>query len=316
LGAGPPAVKVVQDPTVEWISDRWVTEAPDSDALVFSVLSVPLDYAVSSRPGTRFGPGAIVAALNGLTLYCTDKRVPLTGVWFRDEGEVDVVHDLASTYRGIADAVAAIPAGTRPIVLGGDHSISDPIFRGLRRRHPDRRFGIVVFDAHFDSRTPVPGKEHSGHWMETIADVVDYGKVAQLGINASIYSETYMRRAEERGILVRTPYDIRSQGWRRTIEEAVEHTAGGTDGVYVSVDVDVFDQAFAPGTSVPNPCGLLPHEVLDAVFEVSRSAEVVCIDVNEVSPPLDRLDSTAHVAAHVILNHVAGVVARRSASPR
>lgn len=302
-------MKVVHDPTVEWVSDRWVTEAPEPDALLFSVLSVPLDYAVSSRPGTRFGPGAIIAALNGLTLYCTDKRVSLSGVWFRDEGEVDVVHDLATTYRSIADAVAGIPTGARPVVLGGDHSISDPIVRGLRRRQPDRRFGIVVFDAHFDSRTPIPGKEHSGHWMETIGDVVDYRKVAQLGISASIYSERYMRRAEERGILVRTPYDIRRQGWGRTIEEAVRHTAGGTDGIYISVDVDVFDQAFAPGTSVPNPCGLLPHEVLDAVFEVSRSAEVIGIDVNEVSPPLDRLDSTAQLAAHAVLNHVAGVAA-------
>jgi agmatinase len=297
-------VRVVQDPTVEWISDSW----GDGGAPSFPVLRIPLDYAVSSRPGTRFGPDAIVAALNGLTLYCTDKRVSLSGVRFRDEGEVDVVHDLATTYRRIADAVAGLEGA--PIVLGGDHSITDPVIRGLRRRRRDRTFGIVVFDAHFDSRTPTPGKEHSGHWMKTIEDVVDYRSVAQVGINAPIYSAMYMRMAEERGVMVRTPYDARRQGWGRTIDEVIRHVSRDTDGAYLSVDVDVFDQAFAPGTSVPNPCGLHPHEVIDAVFEISRAVEIVGLDVVEVSPPLDRLDSTAQLAAHVVLNHVAGVVAR------
>lgn len=303
-------MRVVHDPTVEWVSNCWLTKAAaeaDED-LVFSILRVPLDYAVSSRPGTRFGPEAVIAALNGLTLYCTDKRVALTGVRFRDEGEVDVVHDLAMTYGRIADAVASLRGPL--IVLGGDHSITDPIIRGLHRRPSGRRFGIVVFDAHFDSRAPIAGKEHSGHWVKTVGDIIDYRVVAQLGIDAPIYSEGYMREAEQLGIMVRTPYDIRQQGWRHTIAEVVSHVCRNTDGVYISIDVDVFGQAFAPGTSVPNPCGLYPHEVIDAVFEISRAAEIVGMDVVEVSPPLDRLDCTAQLAAHVVLNHVAGVVAR------
>jgi agmatinase len=309
-------MRVVEDDSVEWISDRWVTADWRPGEHVVPVLRVPLDYAVSSRPGTRFGPNAIVAALNGLSLYCTDKRIPLTDVRFLDAGEVDVVHDLAHTYRAIADAVARLPAGTSPVVLGGDHSITDPVIRGLLRREADHGFGIVVFDAHFDSRTPVPGKEHSGHWMKTIEDVVDYHAVVQLGINAPIYSDAYMRDAEHRGVLVRTPYDIRGQGWQRTVKEAVAHASNPTGRVYISVDVDVMDQSVAPGTSVPNPCGLLPHEVADAVFEISRRADVVGLDVVEVSPPLDRLDATAHVAAHIVLNHLAGVMAkRRSAVP-
>ncbi|KLL12708.1 agmatinase family protein [Protofrankia sp. BMG5.30] len=300
--------KVVDDPTIRWVADSWVDQTTPDDT-VFSFLRIPFDYAVSHRPGTRFGPEGILTAFNGFSLYCTDKRVSLDHVRLVDLGRVDVVHSLPETYANITEAVARIPPEQHPVFLGGDHSIADPIFRGLLRRNPGRRFGLIVFDAHFDARPPIPGKEHSGHWMKTLEDVIDYSVTAQLGISAPIYSEYYMRSAEEQGVLVRTPYEIRRRGWRETLEEAISHVSRDTDGVYISVDIDCLDQAFAPGTSVPNGSGLLTHEVADAVFEISGAVPVVGIDINEVSPPLDRLDQTSQLAAHLLLNHMAGVVA-------
>ncbi len=302
-------MKVVQDPLVNWISGNWVS-SPAKGAQTFSFLRIPFDYAVSFRPGTRFGPDGIIAALNGLSLYCTDKRVSLDDVRLLDCGEADIVHSFEESYANIEEAVVQIPEGTRPVFLGGDHSISDPVIRGLRRRNPGKKFGIIVFDAHFDSREPTKGKEHSGHWMKTLENAIDYSVVAQLGINAPIYSAHYMRDAESKGVMVRTPYEIRRHGWRQTIEEVIAHTTKGVDGVYLSIDIDCLDAAFAPGTSVTNASGLFPHEVIDAVFEISREAEIVGFDITEVSPPLDRLDNTSQVAAHMILNHMAGVVAR------
>jgi agmatinase len=313
-------MKVVEDPTVRWVSDSWSTPSAsvvdDPVAMTFAVLGVPFDYAVSHRPGTRFGPKAVVSALKALSMYCTDKRVSLDDVRFVDLGEVDIVHSFEQSYANIADAVRRIPVDAHPVVLGGDHSITDPAIRGLQDRVARRPFGLIVFDAHFDARPPLEGKEHSGHWMKTIEDVIDYSKVVQLGINAPIYSDYYMRSAEENGVLVRTPYEIRRRGWRETVEEAVAHAGDGTDGVYISVDIDCLDQAYAPGTSVPNPCGLLAHEVVDAVFEISAATDVVALDITEVSPPLDVLDYTSQVAAHIVLNHVAGVVARCSSAVR
>lgn len=305
-------MKQVRDSSIQWVSDSWVARLPEPGAqdVVFSLLRVPFDHAVSYRPGARFGPEAVVDALNGLSLYCTDKRVALEHVRLHDLGEVDVVHSLAETYRAVEDAVAAIPPHARPVFVGGDHSITDPIFRGMMRRHPERRLGLVVLDAHFDSRAPVAGKEHSGHWVRTLGDVLDYGRVAQVGINAAIYSDGYMRDAEDRGVLVRTPYDARTRGWRATIEEVVAHVTRDTDAVYVSVDIDCVDKAYAPGTSTLNPAGLTPHEVMDAVFEISRDAPVAGFDLVEVSPPLDPHGHTALVGAHVVLNHLAGAVRR------
>lgn len=303
--------KVVQDPNVRWLAERWVeSPSPEGGQVVFAYLSIPFDYAVSHRPGTRFGPTAILNELNGYSAYCTDKRVSLDRAVLTRAGTVEIVHSLAMSYQRIRAATATIPASFIPIFLGGDHSIADPIIRGLQDRAPGKKFGIIVFDAHLDSRPPIDGKEHSGHWMKTLEDVIDYRTVVQLGISAPIYSHEYMEAAEQNGVLVRTPYEIRKQGWRQTIEEAIAHASRGTAGVYISVDIDSLDQGFAPGTSVPNPSGLYPYEVMDAVFEICATCPVVGLDLNEVSPPLDPQGFTAQVAAHICMNFMAGVLAR------
>lgn len=305
-------MKVVQDPTVSWVADAWcAAEDVRPGEPAFGFLRVPLDYAVSYRPGARFGPTAILAELGEWSLFCTDKRVALDGVRLVDLGEVDVVHSLETTYARIREAVGRIGPGLTPVVLGGDHSISDPVVRGVTDRAGSAP-ALVVFDAHFDSRDPVPGKEHSGHWTRTLADVLDYSLAAQVGISSYLYSEAYLADAEAKGILVRTPYEIRRAGWPALVDEVCAHIAGAS-AVYVSVDIDCLDQTAAPGTSAVNPIGLLPYEVVDAVFELASRLPVAGLDVVEVSPPLDPSGATARVAAAIVLNFMAGAVVRTRA---
>jgi agmatinase len=305
-------VRQVVDPDVSWIADRWVPRdaGRDEDGLMIGILSAPFDYAVSYRPGARFGPAAIVDELNQLSLYCVDKRVDLENVRFADLGSIPVDHSLEVSYRRIEEAASQIPSHVQPIVLGGDHSITDPVIRGLCRRNGDRSVGIVVFDAHFDSREPVPGREHSGHWVRTLADVVDYRAMAQLGISAAIYSSAYMAEAEANGIIVRTPYDLRRAGMTAVLDEVIRSVSQYASEVYISVDIDCVDKAFAPGTSSANPAGLTPHELIDGVFHLSRELEIVCMDLVEISPPLDTANYTSALGAQVILNHIAGCVMR------
>lgn len=307
------SVPIVNDPTVRWIRDCWVTaQSAPHDSTAFGFVSVPFDFAVSHRPGCRFGPEKILSALNTLSAYCVDKRVSLDKASFVECGSVDALHSLEQSYSNIRAAIAALPRRLLPIVLGGDHSITDPAIRGVRDRLSGAPMGLIVFDAHFDSREPIPGKEHSGHWMRTLSDVIDYRKVVQMGINAAIYSEAYMREAEAAGVLVMTPYDIRRVGWTVALRTAIEHASADGAGVYISVDIDGIDQAYAPGTSVPNCGGLLAHEVLDAVFEIAVNAPTLALDITEVSPPLDRDDMTSRLAAQIIMNFMAGVVRQTS----
>jgi agmatinase len=305
--------RVVNDPTVKWISDHWSKEPeikPNTPAFAF--LSIPFDYAVSYRAGTRFGPQNIIDALNGYSLYCPDKRVSIEDTVFFDLGPVDIVHSFEQSYSNMQRAVEEIPPQFIPIVLGGDHSITDPVIRGMQTRLPGKKFGLIVFDAHFDSRDPIPGKEHSGHWMKTLEDTLEYRSVVQLGINACIYSKHYMDSAEQKGVLVRTPYEIRKAGWEHSINEAIEHAMNGTDGIYLSIDIDAISEAFAPGTSVPNPTGLYPHEIIDAVFELSSAVPVFALDITEVSPILDQQNFTSQVAAQLVMNFISGVVNKAS----
>jgi agmatinase len=304
----------VQDDSITWISDFWTDDPTVRAALTYGVLQIPFDYAVSSRPGARYGPRAVCEALRGYSAYSADKRTSFEQAAVVDFGEVGVVHSLPESYERIRRRVAGLPADVHPVFIGGDHSITDPVLRGLidRERGP---FGLIVFDAHFDSRVPDPGHEHSGHWMHTIHDVFSHEHSVQIGINAPIYSQGYMRDAESKGVLVLTPYDVRRLGWPGALDAALRHATDGVQGVYVSIDIDALDRSAAPGTAVPNPVGLSPADVADAVFEISRDANVIGLDITEVSPPLDRGDATAQVAAHLIHNHWAGIACRAAGSP-
>jgi agmatinase len=137
-------MQVVCDPAVQWVSEKWAAHVEPGTTPAFSILRIPFDYAVSHRPGARYGPRAILEALNGLTLYCTDKRVSLGQIQLHDAGEVDIVHSFSESYQNIEASVQRMPAGANPIFLGGDHSITDPIIRGMLRRHPDQKVGLVV----------------------------------------------------------------------------------------------------------------------------------------------------------------------------
>lgn len=300
------SLRVVQDDTVPWIQDRWVERTSSCNAHCCGVLRIPFDHCVSHRPGARFGPSAIVDAFNGYAAYCVDKRTSFEHFRFIDFGEVDVGNEMASSHRSVSERASRLPELDLTIFLGGDHSLSDPIIRGIANRRGGADFGVIVFDAHLDSRPPRKGREHSGHWVWTLQDVLDYQRLAQLGINANIYSDAYIADAERRGTLVMTPYEIRRASWRSTIAKAIERTAADTGRVYISIDIDALDQSCAPGTSVPNPCGLFAHEVCDAVFEIASQVDVIAVDVMEVSPILDRDAMTAHVAAQVLINLIAG----------
>lgn len=296
---------VVQDATVTWIKDLWLNQ-PSTEGRVFGFLSIPFDYCVSYRPGTRFGPKAILDQLDGYSTYCIDKRVDFSNYLFENLGSVDISNDIARSHGNIEETVLSVPSHVTPIILGGDHSITDPIFRAILHKY-NHRVGLVVFDAHLDCREPVKGKEHSGHWVKTLEDIIDYQTVAQIGINANIYSEQYLQDLERKGVLVVTPYEIRSKGRGDLLKKMIQHFDGKVDAIYFSVDIDVFDQSVAPGTSVPNPSGLMPWEVSDTIFELAQNFSFAGMDITEVSPPLDTQSMTTQVACEIIINFMSGV---------
>ena len=135
-----------------------------------------------------------------------------------------------------------------------------------------------------------------------------------VGISSPIYLEHYLEELTDKGALVKTVYDLRTEGRKSIRGQVLTHLAkNNAEGAYFTVDIDSIDQAFAPGTSVPNPAGLYPYEVMDTLYELCCAIPAIGLDVVEVSPWHDSQESfTTHLAAHIILNFMAGVVKRES----
>ncbi len=276
-----------------------LVQAPEHLAGVdVAVLGAPTDDLVSDRPGTRFAPRAIRAAScpPGPHLEAgIDAFAELRVVDYGDAPVVpaDPVRSHAAIERLVEEVVAA---GAVPVTLGGDHSITEPCVTAIaKHRGP---LGLVHFDTHTDTGREVFGVERShGTPMYRLVEsaAVPGERYVQIGLRGYWPGPDEFRWQRERGITSFFMHDVRDLGVREVVERALARVGEGP--VYVTVDVDVLDPAFAPGTGTPEPGGMTSVDLLWAVREVAARAEVVGGDVVEVLPTaVGSADVTALVA--------------------
>jgi agmatinase len=278
-----------------------------------AIVGAAFDDLVSDRPGARFGPRAIRAAScpHGPHLEAgIDAFEELRVVDFGDAPVVPA--DSGRSHAAIERTVAeVVDAEAIPIVLGGDHSIAEPDIRACARRH--RPLGLVHFDTHADTGTEVFGVELShGTPMYRLVEAghVDPRRYVQIGLRGYWPGEREFRWQAERGITAFFMHDVRALG----IAEVVARTIGlvGDGPAFVSVDVDVLDPAFAPGTGTPEPGGMTTAELLSAVRTVAAELEVAGADVVEVIPTaVGSADVTALVAERIVRELLTGIALRR-----
>jgi len=278
-----------------------------------AIVGAPTDDLVSDRPGTRYGPRAIRAA------SCPPGPHLETGVdafeelEIRDFGDAPVVPaDPVASHDAIEATVGqALDAGCLPIVLGGDHSITEPDVRACAgRRGP---VGLVHFDTHTDTATRVFGAELShGTPMYRLVEQghVDPGRYVQIGLRGYWPGEAEFHWQAERGIRSFFMHDVRDRGIRAVVADALETVGAGP--VFLTVDVDVLDPAFAPGTGTPEPGGMAPIDLLWACREVASALELVGADVVEVLPTaVASADVTALVGDRIVREILNGIALRR-----
>lgn len=196
-------------------------------------------------------------------------------------------------------------------MLGGDHSIAEPSIRAVARaRGP---VGLVHFDTHTDTGSEVFGVERShGTPMRRLVEQghVDPRRYVQIGLRGYWPGPAELAWQRERGITSIFMHEVRDGGIAAAVERAVE--VAGAGPVYVSVDVDVLDPAFAPGTGTPEPGGLTSGELLRAAREVAARVELAGADVVEVIPSsVGSADVTALVAERVVRELLTGLALRR-----
>jgi agmatinase len=291
----------------------YTEDVAELEGVDVAVLGAPMDDLVSDRPGTRYGPRAIRAAgfENGPHLEAgVDAFAELRVVDFGDAPVIPA--DPAASHAAIQALVGqVVGAGVIPVVLGGDHSIAEPDIRACAAVHGP--VGLIHFDTHTDTGEEVFGVEIShGTPMYRLvqAGAVDGKRYVQIGLRGYWPGEKEFGWQREQGITSLYMHDVRDLGIREVVDRAV--TAAGGGPVFLSVDVDVLDPAFAPGTGTPEPGGMTSVDLLWAVREVARRTELVGADVVEVAPTLvASADITALVGDRIVREILTGIAQRR-----
>jgi agmatinase len=217
---------------------------------------------------------------------------------------------LEDSFAGVEQAVAAVvQAQAFPVVLGGDHSISLPVLRALASQHGP--VGLVHFDAHPDTWDVHFGRRysHATPFRRAIEEGgLDPSRYIQVGLRGSLPKRTDLEDARTLGVTSLRADEVYRQGIDATLEQI---RAIATGPVHVSLDIDVADPAYAPGTGTPEVGGFTSREIL-ALVRGLTPLQIVGFDLVEVSPPYDHADITALLAANLTYELISTRVGRRS----
>lgn len=277
-------------------------KAIEVSQLSFALLGFKCDEGIRrnhGRIGAADGPHALRQALSKLPVQKQNFSI-------YDAGNI-VCHDddLESAQKALADVVSILLQNhIKPIVLGGGHETAWGHFQGIADAHPDDDLGIINFDAHFDMRPLLPGnKGSSGTPFLQIAQAqeaaqkrFDYncvgiqhaGNIRQLFETAKNY-DTKIIWADEL-----------HQGQLQKCVDFIDRIIDENKVVYLSLCLDVFAAAYAPGVSAVQPLGLMPWHVIPLVRQLAASGKVISYDIVELSPRYDIDQCTAKLAANLI----------------
>jgi len=288
-----------------------------------AIVGAPFDDGTSNRPGTRFGPRAIRAADDGGGPSRPHLRTgldPFAVLDVVDHGDCDVAPgDLVRSHAHLATVLRGVlGAGTMPFVLGGDHSLSLPTLQVLSETFGADGYAVVHFDTHADTAAELYGVRVSHGTPFRVAVEEGYlrgANVFQIGLRGTWPGPEDLAWMRAQGFRWHTQDEIDVRGLQRVLDDAIAHVAGRAKRIYLTVDIDVLDPAFAPGTGTPEPGGLTTRELRGALRRVATELDICAADVVEVCPPFDVAGITALAAQRTVVDVLTGVAARRSGTP-
>jgi agmatinase len=259
----------------------------DPQGLNVAIVGVPFDGGTSYRPGARLAPREIRAQSSLIRPYSYFQKVaPFERLNVADVGDIDAPPvSIEKCYDAIEAGIGAIAdAGARPIVIGGDHSISLPILRALARRHGP--LALVQFDAHIDTWDEYFGGKyfHGTAFRRAIEEgIIDGRRFIQVAIRGPMYSEDDFDFHREHGITMIDIERVKERGIAWAVEQIRRVIQGPA---YLTFDIDSVDPAFAPGTGTPEVGGLTSHEAQQLVRGLA-GLPLVGGDIVEVAPLFD-----------------------------
>jgi agmatinase len=286
-----------------------IDEVSDVDV---AIIGVPFDAGVSYRPGARFGPAHVRESSRLLRPYNPAADVsPFASQQVVDAG------DLAVNPFSLDEAIAQVEAGARAmleragrlVTIGGDHTIALPLLRAVAARHGP--VAVVHFDAHLDTWDTYFGAAHThGTPFRRASEegLIDRSGCLHVGTRGPLYSSRDLHEDAELGFHVVPSVEIDALG-ARGIAERIRDRVGDRP-VYLSIDIDVLDPAFAPGTGTPEAGGMTSRELL-ATLRSFGELNLVGADVVEVAPAYDHAEITGIAAAHTVYEILSALAPRK-----
>jgi agmatinase len=268
----------------------------------YVVLGVPFDVTSTYRTGARFGPAAVREASLNIETYSFRSGMDVEELRIHDLGDLHVATDTMQTIERLAKVVGEIlEAGKTPVIIGGEHTVTLGVLKGFGNKAS--KTAVLSFDAHLDLRDEFMGLRVSHTtFMRRLNEQLKPAKILEVGTRAVCREE--LDYAEKAGIEFITAQQIRREGVEQTLK-ALKRKLADVESVYVSVDMDVLDPAYAPAVQNPEPNGLDSHTLLDILCGICDKW-VVGFDVVEVAPNYD-FGVTAVQAAKTIFEFLSSV---------
>lgn len=268
-------------------------------AAQLAVVDVPSNCSIT--PGhCDLAPAAVRKALERFSLYDAENDVDLATLAVADRGEC------------APENLGAILAKDGcAVLLGGDNAITRPGVRALGV--PLDRCGLITFDAHHDLRDTDRGLTNGNPIRALLADGMPGTNIVQIGIQSFANSPAYASIARDAGIRVVTSEAVHRTGIETILAEQLSALAARVDAIYIDLDVDVLDRAFAPACPGSRPGGFAPWMMRRAAWICGNHPMVRAMDIVEVDPTRDVADTTCMAAASFLLAFASGVASRNRA---
>jgi len=246
------------------------------------------------RIGAAQGPDVIRAMMASISNHLPDKlHVVDTGTMLCEDGNLETTQ--SSTSQAITQL---LQKSYLPIVIGGGHDLAYAHYQGIKAAYPDQRIGIINLDAHFDLRA-VEESANSGTPFYQIATAQNHIDYLCLGIQKAANNRILFETASQYHVqyLENTAYTM--SNWDQ-VNEVINQFIDSVDVIYVTIDMDGFSSAYAPGVSAPSPLGFAPDIAFKSLHTVYASKKLVSMDIVEYNPVYDQDNCTARLAARLI----------------
>ena len=268
----------------------------------FVIVGVPFDRTTSFRPGARFGPDSIRMHSWNFESYDLETGIDLSEVPIHDLGNTEEFGSAADMVQSLREEMRPIYAADKvPIVLGGDHACSPPSVEAYPESAPS--LGVLYLDAHMDFRSSYLGDPRSHACSSRrILEKVGARNIVVLGVRSVSLEEIDDNKGI--GMSYVTAHEIARDGIAAAVQKALNMLK--TERIYISLDIDAVDPAYAAGTGTPEPFGLTPRDVKYVIDQVAP--RLAGLDIMEVSPHYDNGNTSAlaaRLAREAIVRRVA-----------